>query len=346
MPLPKFEDFDSSRTPMPQRGVQPHGQPEAAPGTPAQQAFREAIEKVESLRLQVQELEREQREAKNKYWRQVGPLADAVVATRRALFEPLEHALTTGYFSRLEEQRIEELLWRNAKALQYRFGEDVDDLLLRYAPKRPVPAFDDEDDAGSGARRPEPGPAEPLHHEHHAHQRGKRKSKEERAQEAAARALQADQQRLQAGTKAVYRQLARANHPDLERDPAVARQKTERMQRITRAYEADDLYALLQLLAEHTAVDADQESDELLLRYVRALQQQQTELKLRLQQLKYGDQNAFSGTGKKQEAELRQIKRELRAEAEYLDLVQKAIREPEDLRQLLRELDAAGQEEI
>ncbi|OON66910.1 hypothetical protein [Hymenobacter sp. CRA2] len=343
MPLPKFEDFDSTRTPATQRGLSRPSETDQDAGTPAQQAFREAIEKVESLRLQVQELEKEQREAKNKYWRQVGPLADAVVATRRALFEPLETALTTGYFSRLEEQRIEELLWRNAKTLQHRFGEEVDELLLRYAPKRPVPKF--EDDEAMLPRSAEPHPDQ-HHHEHHAHQRGKRKSKAERDQEAAARALAADQQRLQAGTKAVYRQLARANHPDLERDPELARQKTERMQRITRAYEADDLYALLQLLAEHTALEADTESDELLLRYTRALQQQQNELKLRVQQLKYGDKNAFMGTGKKQEAELRMIKRELRAEAEYLDLVQKAVQEPEDLRQLLRELDAAGQQEI
>ncbi|GAB2944142.1 hypothetical protein GCM10027048_06180 [Hymenobacter coalescens] len=340
MPLPAFDEFDSSRTPLTQRGLRPHGEPEQEPGTPAQRAFREAVRGVENLREQAQELEKAQREAKNKYWRQVGPLADAVVAARRALFEPLETALTTGYFSRLEEQRIEELLLRNARTLQHRFGEEVDELLLRYAPKRPAPKFDEDEPAGRGAE------AHPPHHEHHAHQRGKRKTKAEREQEAAARALAADQQRLQAGTKAVYRQLARANHPDLERDPELARQKTERMQRITRAYEADDLYGLLQLLAEHRSPAADAESDEMLERYTRALQQQQNELKLRLQQLKYGDKNAFMGTGKKQEAELRQIKRELRAEAEDLELVQKAVQEPDNLRQLLRELDAAGQEEI
>ncbi|KAA9327632.1 J domain-containing protein [Hymenobacter busanensis] len=337
MPLPAFEEFNSRRTPVTQRGLaRPGHAPDA--GTPAQQAFREAIEKVESLRTQVRELEQAQREAKNKYWRQVGPLADTVVALRRSLFEPLETALTTGFFTRLEEQRIEELLLRNARALQYRFGEDVDDLLLRYTPTRPVPEPDEDEQTDRKQ--------DDAHAEHHAHQRGKRKTKAERDQEAAARALQADQQRLQAGAKAVYRQLARANHPDLERDPDLARQKTARMQRITRAYEANDLYALLQLLAEHSALETDTASDELLARYTRALQQQQTELKLRLQQLKYGDQNAFQGTGKKQEAELRQIKRGLRAEAEYLELVQKSIREPETLRQLLRELDAAGQEEL
>lgn len=346
MPLPQFAEFDSSRTPARQRGLARPGQPAEMAGTSAQQAFREALAKIDGLRLQIQELEREQREAKNKYWRQVGPLADAVVSSRRALFAPLEAALTTGYFSRLEEQRIEELLWRNARALQHRFGEDADELLRRYAPKRPAPKFEDDEPPGAAPRSSADDVDFQHHHEHHAHQRGKRKSKEEREQEAAARALQADQQRLQAGTKAVYRQLARANHPDLERDPDLARQKTERMQRIIRAYEADDLHALLQLLAESTALDADQESDELLLRYVRALQQQQNELKLRLQQLRYGDKNAFLGTGKKQEAELRQIKRELRAEAEYLALVQQAIQDPAGLRQLLRELAEAGQEEI
>lgn len=348
MPLPQFAEFDSSRTPARQRGLTRPGQPDEAAGTSAQQAFREALAKIDGLRLQIQELEQEQREAKNKYWRQVGPLADAVVGSRRALFAPLEAALTTGYFSRLEEQRIEELLWRNARALQHRFGEEVDDLLRRYAPQRPAPKFEDDENEGSAPRSSTADHDFDFqhHHEHHAHQRGKRKSKEEREQEAAARALQADQQRLQAGTKAVYRQLARANHPDLERDPEIARQKTERMQRIIRAYEADDLHALLQLLAESAALDTDQESDELLLRYVRALQQQQNELKLRLQQLRYGDKNAFLGTGKKQEAELRQIKRELRSEAEYLALVQQAIQDPAGLRQLLRELSEAGQEEI
>ena len=118
------------------------------------------------------------------------------------------------------------------------------------------------------------------------------------------------------------------------------------MQRITRAYEADDLYTLLQLLAEHGQSATDTESDELLGRYTRALQQQQVELKLRIQQLKYGADSYVRGTGKKQEAELRQVKRELRAEAEYLALIQKAIIDPENLRQLLRELDAAGHEEI
>ncbi|WP_400190457.1 hypothetical protein [Hymenobacter sp. B81] len=339
MPLPKFEEFDSSRTPAAQRGLSRPAQPE--PGTVAQQAFRAAVQAVENLRDQVQALEKEQREAKNKYWRQVGPLADAVVASRRRLFEPLEAALTTGYFSRLEEQRIKELLWRNAQSLQQRFGEEVDELLLRYAPRRPVPKFeDDEAESAPVAAKAQ------QHHEHYAHQRGKRKTKAERDQEAAARALQADQQRLQAGTKAVYRQLARTNHPDLERDPAVAQQKTARMQRITRAYEANDLYALLQLLAEHGAGEADTDSDELLARYTRALQQQQAELKLRLQHLKYGDKNAFLGTGKKQEAELRQLKRDLRAEADYLALVLQAVQDPAALRQLLRELNEAGQEEI
>jgi hypothetical protein len=345
MPLPNFEEFDGRHAPAPQRGLTRSGQGEEAAGTPAQQAFRQAIQDVENLRAQVQELEQAQREAKNKYWRQVGPLADAVVDARRSLFEPLEAALTTGYFSRLEEQRIEGLLWSNARALQNRFGEDVADLVERYAPKRPVPKFEEED-----APAPPRATNQPDHHdhaEHHAHQRGKRKTKAEREQEAAARALAADQQRLQAGAKAVYRQLARVNHPDLERDPEQARLKTERMQRITRAYEADDLYTLLQLLAEHGQEAApDTESDELLSRYTRALQQQQTELKLRIQQLKYGADSYVRGTGKKQEAELRQVKRELRAEAEYLALIQKAIIDPENLRQLLRELEAAGHEGI
>ena len=58
----------------------------------------------------LRELRTEQAEARRRYWQQVGPVAQAVVQVRRALFSPLEEALLLGYFSRLEcveSQRIQ-----------------------------------------------------------------------------------------------------------------------------------------------------------------------------------------------------------------------------------------------
>ncbi|OUJ74270.1 J domain-containing protein [Hymenobacter crusticola] len=307
----------------------PVKQPAEAPRSPAQQAFQQAVQDVESLRQRLRDLQTEQAEARRRYWQQVGPLAQTVVAARRALYAPLEEALLLGYFNRGEERQIVEAIVGNARTLQDRFGEDEAEILQKYDPStKPL-------------HPQEPAPAaEPSSPEEAARQaRIKRKSKAERAAEVAAQQAREEQQRLLSNTKTVYRQLARVNHPDLERDPERAAVKTTRMQRITEAYEANDLYTLLQLLAEDSAESPD---DNLLTRYTQALQQQQTELKQQLNELKYGP-NGFAGsTGKKQEAELRQLKRHLRAEAEYLAHVAQLIAEPEGLRDALKDLGAAG----
>jgi hypothetical protein len=320
-------------TDLPAANSLPTPHPGEAAASPAQQSFRQAVQDVENLRQRLRDLKVEQADARRRYWQQVGPLAQTVVAARRALFGPLEEALLLGYFSRAEERQITEVILGNARTLQDRFGEDEAEILRKYAPTAKGPRPDET--APNAA--PDPNPSL---HEEAAHQaRAKRRNKAERAAEAAARQALEEQQRLLSNTKTLYRQLARANHPDLERDPARAADKTTRMQRITEAYEANDLYTLLQLLAEDSAEAPD---DNLLTRYTQALQQQQTELKQQLNELKYGP-NGFSGsTGKKQEAELRQLKRHLRAEADYLHHVAHSIAEPEGLRDALRELAAAG----
>ncbi len=328
MPLPEFEEFDARNAPATQRGLsRPETEPDASP---ARQAFRQAVQAVENLRDQLRELETAQADARRTYWKQVGPLAQSVVAIRRSLFEPLEAGLTMG-LSRAEETQVEELLLHNAWTLHRRFGEDVADLLRRYAATGPLPEPDDE--------------AEPVQELPPAsEQPGGRKTKVERAREKAEREARKDQQALLTDTKALYRQLARANHPDLERDPVLARTKTERMQQITKAYQDHDLYTLLDLLGRHAPAQPD--DDAVLVRYTRALTQQQNGLKQQLNELKYGPDRPFAGTGKKHEAELRLTKRQLRQELEYLELVRHTLQTPEGLRQLLRELSQAGQDGI
>jgi hypothetical protein len=308
--------------------------------SPAQQAFQQAILAVENLREQLRDLQSGQAEARRRYWQQVGPVAGAVVAARRELYAPLEEALLINYFSRIEEQQITALILGNARALQDRFGEDEAEIIQKYATARETTAKVDSGDEAAASPIVEIDPSLPPHEQAAAQARARRKTKTQKAQQATARTAHEEQQKLLSNTKTVYRQLARANHPDLERDPERQQHKTAQMQRITEAYEANDLYTLLQLLAESGPADAD--TDDVLLRYTQALTQQQTELKLQLQALKYGP-NGFSGsTGKKQEAELRQLKRDLRAEAAYVQHIGRLMREPEGLREVLRMLAAEG----
>jgi hypothetical protein len=318
-------------------------------GTPAQQAFRQAILDVENLRERLRDLRTEQAEARRRYWQQVGPAAGAVVAARHALYPALEEALLLSYFSRLEERQILGVILGNARSLEERFGEDEGEIIRKYAPMghRTKPASGAESAAKPTPKAaPEftPDPTLPPHEQAAQAARARRKTKAQRQQEAAEQAARADQQQLESNTKTIYRQLARTHHPDLERDPEKQADKTAQMQRITEAYEADDLYTLLQLLAESGPADA--EADDVLTRYTRALLQQQTQLKQEMNELKYGPNGFITGSGKKQELELRQLKRDLRAEAEYVQHVGRVISEADGLRELLRQLAAEGLETI
>ena len=326
----------------------PIRQAELPAGTLAQQAFRQAILDVENLRERLRDLRAGQAEARRRYWQQVGPAATAVVAARHALYAPLEEALLLGCFSRLEEEQITGVILGNARNLEERFGEDEAVIIRKYAPDGPRAGAASATTAGSAASETEsryaPDPTLPPHEQAAAAARARRKTKAQRQQEATAQATQTDQQQLESNTKTIYRQLARTHHPDLERDPAKQADKTAQMQRITEAYEADDLYTLLQLLAESGPADAA--ADDALARYTRALLQQQIQLKQEMNELKYGPNGFVTASGKKQELELRQLKRDLRAEAEYVQHVNRLLREVGGLREVLRQLAAEGMDSI
>ena len=66
------------------------------------------------------------------------------------------------------------------------------------------------------------------------------------------------------------------------------------------------------------------------------------QLKQQMNELKYGPDGFVTGSGKKQERELRQLKRDLRAEAEYVQHIGRLIGEAEGLREVLRQLAAEG----
>jgi hypothetical protein len=61
-----------------------------------------------------------------------------------------------------------------------------------------------------------------------------------------------------------------------------------------------------------------------------------------MNELKYGPNGFITASGKKQELELRQLKRDLRAEAEYVKHVGRLVQEPEGLRDVLRQLATEG----
>jgi hypothetical protein len=323
------------RRPLPERIT-----PDEPTGSPAQQAFRQAIRVVEELREQLHSLRTAQAATRQAYWRQMGPLAAATVAARRALYAPLEEALLDDYLSRAEVQQVTELLVHNARSLQERFGEDESDILHRYAPPAvppPEPPSVAEDTSTISL---------PHHEQAATAARARREQRARAAREEKARTADTDGQALLQNTKAAYRQLARLHHPDraAQADEPTQRAQTELMQRITAAYAANDLAALLTLLADAPATEPTAEAEQLLRRYTQALAQQQTLLAKELTAAQHSDDAApWSGSEKQQRTRLRQLKRDLRAEIDYLDYLLRQVANPTTLKTLLRELNSQGQ---
>lgn len=320
------------RRPLPERIA-----PDEPTGTPVQQAFRQAIRVVEEIREQLRTLRTAQAATRQAYWRQVGPLAAATVVARRALYAPLESALLEGYLSRAEMQQVTELIVHNAHSLQDRFGEDESAILSRYTPVAPP--------AQPPAAAPEATDTTtslPRHEQAATDARARRQQRAHAARAAKARAADTEGQALLQNTKAAYRQLARLHHPDraAQADESTQRVQTELMQRITAAYAAGDLAALLTLLAAApTTTPPTLETEELLHRYTQALAQQQAQLAKELTAAQHADGNApWSGTEKQQRLRLRQLKRDLRAEMDYLAYLVQQLAESTNLKVLLKEL--------
>lgn len=317
--------------------------PEA--GSPVQQAFRQAMATVDTLREQLRTLLAAQAAARQVYWRQVGPVAAAAVVARRALYVPLESALTAGYLNRAEEAQVIAALVHNAHSLQNRFGEDERDLLDRYAPAPPLSEESEEEDSPTPLPPVEPDKSLLPHEQAAAAARARRQQRAQHQRAAQAHTTEAEGQLLLQNTKAAYRQLARLHHPDrvAQADAATQQAQTALMQRITAAYAAGDLAALLALLATSDAPtpSPNPETDALLQAYTTALAQQQAQLTQALATARRPvDDAPWSGTEKQQRTRLRQIKRDLRAETDYLHYLVQQLHEPTTLRQLLRELTA------
>jgi hypothetical protein len=99
---------------------------------------------------------------------------------------------------------------------------------------------------------------------------------------------EADKAKVGKVLQEVYRKLAVVLHPDLEQDPAERARKTELMQQINVAYEANDLLRLLELQLELEQIDPDHASEvaeDRLRHYNTILDQQRKELEAELADL-------------------------------------------------------------
>lgn len=167
----------------------------------------------------------------------------------------------------------------------------------------------------------------------------------------------ADRERLaeelrQRDLGSLYKQLAKLLHPDLESDPVRREEKESAMKRLTTAYKARDLHALLELELEwirHEGTDAARLSAEKLRVYNGILEEQVRDLERQLDELslhpRYAPLQRYSGPFDGPETlEPRRLRSRLTAELQELKALVERLSGPDVLplvRQLLREVRSA-----
>lgn len=160
----------------------------------------------------------------------------------------------------------------------------------------------------------------------------KPRSKPTKAQVAKERDRLAREDAKKRDLKSLFKQLAKAFHPDLEPEPLLKQHKQIWMQRLNTAYEANDLREMLQLEMEWLGEEASNlatAGDEKLKVYCLVLKEQITDLKRQTHQLpeqpQYGPlrrfMNPFYGTIASPVTLKRQLQKELVRHEEMLEIL-------------------------
>lgn len=135
-----------------------------------------------------------------------------------------------------------------------------------------------------------------LHEKLHAeenetdpHDASKKKSSKQLAEE---KKIKQENKLLASDARAIYMRLMKKMHPDLERDEAKKKIKTEVTKKVTEAYKNKDFFSLLKLQIEHLEEgdnDAEHLADDMLKRYNKILKRQLEEMKVRISEALYSN---------------------------------------------------------
>lgn len=198
-----------------------------------------------------------------------GPLADPGL---QAVFKQV-----TGF-------DFEDVMREEAQEMRHVFESMFSDLGIDADVSDLRPDMSEEEVAAAAARMAEVLQARAEQFESRG---GRERPKSARQLEREERARQAEELR-KSSVASIYKQLARAVHPDLEQDPELRREKETVMQELTAAYRNNDLHTLLRLELEwirREEGDLDRMSEEKLAIYNSVLKEQTISLERELNEM-------------------------------------------------------------
>jgi hypothetical protein len=297
-----------------------HAGPSARPLTAAQKTFNRLLRKVETLRTRFDTVKRQLDDALVGYGAEVRPRLQRVTALHKSIALALAPFLDDNrikrrdrpILARLIDVHLQEVLSReenvedDLRALFSRIHgvrlEDVQDgeadaarsemeamfaaLGLNVDLSDVRPGMSEEDFAARLAEKTADIERQARQIEARQWSEPPRSKREQKRQERVRRAEEARKRTI----ATIYRQLAKALHPDLEADPAVRTRKGALMQDLTAAYANNDLHTLLRLELEwihREESDLARLTDARLRGYNDLLQEQASELEFAISELPY-----------------------------------------------------------
>lgn len=274
--------------------------------SPDHKRFNSLLRQLERLRSKLAAWRDHEPRFRQSYACSILPLVDQLMAARRQWVVGLDAVLRKPGWTRAQRQTLRELAREGAAELLASSAPE-DEELKNIFERSGDTTFAEEDqqnrelmveltemmtglDLGDrAALKSDEDVFARLHAQLEAQEAeptARRARKQSRAKREAAKRHEAEAQLAAQSVRELYRKLASSLHPDRESDPLRREEKTSLMQRINRAYAANDLLTLLevQLQIEHIdAAHAARASIELIRRYNNVLAQQVSELKNELE---------------------------------------------------------------
>ena len=252
------------------------------PANKAQQRFRKLVTQIEHQRERLKQWQDYAQRYNQRVSGELGPLQEKMRTARKQMALLLDELLTVPApgrrLARVQREKLRQLLTQLLEDLSQE-GDDDELTLLQDKYREPVDEEDrlrqmevtrkilqgmtglDIDDA-HGARSPEElmeyvqrTMQEQSKNAHQAQQHRRADHPEDRTPAERAERGQAARQ-ISQSLRDVFRKLVSALHPDREPDPVERQRKNELMQRVNRAYDANDLLTLLGLQLEIEQIDA------------------------------------------------------------------------------------------
>lgn len=181
--------------------------------------FDKKLKQIESDELKLKTLEQELMALQSRVATLATPIVDEFCELRFENLNRLKQHRSDSYFKKKEKRQIIHLMVELAYGLQSMGDERAEAFLDELLPEQNSENEDTDEEADSHIHRPAPTTAAQLE--------GKLE------------------------IKSLFRQLAKAFHPDKEPLEHLKEERTSLMKKITAAYENQDLYGLLKLEKEH-----------------------------------------------------------------------------------------------